>query len=91
MSLSTELFLVSCRAMGKGVERVMLKTLAERALARRSEEAFDRLHRNGSQRAGAAFLRGLGGFTLDAETIAELSPVPEEREPSRGTGHHAGQ
>ncbi|MBU6178687.1 MAG: HAD-IIIC family phosphatase, partial [Verrucomicrobia bacterium] len=85
-TLSGELFLLSCRAMGKGVERVMLKTLAERALAagvKTLSIAFTETDRNEPVRR---FLDGLGGFTLDAATIAELSPVPEETEASRGTG-----
>ncbi len=85
-TLSVPLFLLSCRAMGKGVERVMLKTLAERALAAGAKTlsiAFTETDRNEPVRR---FFEGLGGFTLDAATIAELSPVPEETEPSRGTG-----
>lgn len=85
-NLSTELFLLSCRAMGKGVERVMLKTLAERALgagAKTLSIAFTETDRNEPVRR---FFEGLGSFALDAAQIAELSPVPEEREPSRGTG-----
>jgi amino acid adenylation domain-containing protein/FkbH-like protein len=84
--LSVELFLLSCRAMGKGVERVMLKTLAERALAagvKTLSIAFTETDRNEPVRR---FFEGLGGFTLDAATMAQLSPVPEETEPSRGTG-----
>ncbi len=83
-TLSGELFLLSCRAMGKGVERVMLKTLAERALAagvKTLSIAFTETDRNEPVRR---FFEGLGGFTLDAATIAELSPVPEETEAPRG-------
>lgn len=85
-SLSVPLFLLSCRAMGKGVERVMLKTLAERALAagvKTLSIAFTETDRNEPVRR---FFEGLGGFTLDAATMAQLSPVPEETEPSGGTG-----
>ncbi|MBL9157119.1 MAG: HAD-IIIC family phosphatase, partial [Verrucomicrobiales bacterium] len=79
-TLSVSLFLLSCRAMGKGVERVMLKTLAERALAAGAKTlsiAFTETDRNEPVRR---FFEGLGGFTLDAATIATLSPVPEETE-----------
>lgn len=80
-TLSGELFLLSCRAMGKGVERVMLKTLAERALAAGAKIlsiAFTETDRNEPVRR---FFEGLGGFTLDAARIAELSSVPEEAGP----------
>lgn len=79
-TLSGELFLLSCRAMGKGVERVMLKTLAERALAAGAKTlsiTFTETDRNEPVRR---FFEGLGGFTLDAEKIAALSPVPGEAE-----------
>lgn len=79
-TLSVPLFLLSCRAMGKGVERVMLKTLAERALAAGAKTlsiAFTETDRNEPVRR---FFEGLGGFTLDAAKIAALSPVPEETE-----------
>ncbi len=85
-TLSVRLFMLSCRAMGKGVERVMLKTLADRALAAGAKTlsiAYTETDRNEPVRK---FFEGLGGFTLDAATIAELSPVPDEAEPSRGTG-----
>ena len=82
-TLSVPLFLLSCRAMGKGVERVMLKTLAERALAAGAKKlsiAYTETDRNEPVRK---FFEGLGGFTLDAVTIAELSPVPDEAEGNR--------
>jgi len=81
-TLSSDLFLLSCRAMGKGVERVMLKTLAERALAAGAKTlsiTFTETDRNEPVRR---FFEGLDGFTLDAARIAELSPVPEEAEPA---------
>ena len=79
-NLPAGLFLLSCRAMGKGVERIMLKTLAQRALAagaRTLSIAFTGTDRNEPVRR---FFEGIGGFTLDAAKIAELSAVPDEAE-----------
>lgn len=79
-TLSAELFLLSCRAMGKGVERVMLSKLAEHALAAGATKLtipYTRTDRNEPVRR---FFEGLGGFTLDAREIAALSPIPDEPE-----------
>ncbi|MCB1207001.1 MAG: HAD-IIIC family phosphatase, partial [Verrucomicrobiae bacterium] len=83
-NLPVELFLLSCRAMGKGVERVMLRTLAERALASKAETitfTFDETDRNEPVRR---FFEGLGGFKLDATTMASLSSVPDESQQTKG-------
>jgi amino acid adenylation domain-containing protein/FkbH-like protein len=80
--LNVELFLLSCRAMGKGVERVMLRTLAESALAAGAKTlavAFTETDRNEPVRR---FFEGLGGFSLEAAEMAVLSPFPEEAEPT---------
>lgn len=75
-----ELFLLSCRAMGKGVERRMLAALAKRALeqgAERLQMACLETERNEPARR---FFERMGGLSLDTNRLAELSPYPEETE-----------
>lgn len=82
-TLPVELFLLSCRAMGKGVERAMLVALAERALglgAATLSVAYEATDRNEPVRR---FFEGVGGFVLDASQVATLSPIPGETEAER--------
>ncbi len=78
--LPVELFLLSCRAMGKGVERAMLAALARRALALGAATlrvACETTERNEPARR---FFERAGGFVLDASQAAALPPIPEEDE-----------
>jgi len=77
-SLPVDLFMLSCRAMGKGVERAMLIALAERALtlgAKTLSVTYEETDRNEPCRR---FFDKLGGFSLDAAEVAALSPLPDE-------------
>jgi amino acid adenylation domain-containing protein/FkbH-like protein len=76
--LAVGLFMLSCRAMGKGVERAMLISLGERAReigAESVEVTYLETDRNEPCRR---FFESVGGFTLPAYEAAELSPLPPE-------------
>ena len=81
-ALAVELFMLSCRAMGKGVERAMLITLGARARdlgAESVEVSYLESDRNEPCRR---FFESVGGFALPAYEAAELShrpPEPEEK------------
>ncbi|MEQ1841584.1 MAG: HAD-IIIC family phosphatase, partial [Verrucomicrobiales bacterium] len=80
--LAVELFQLSCRAMGKGVERAMVIALGKRALELGSGTVsviYSATDRNEPCRR---FFEELGGFTIDARAAAGLSPVPERLETS---------
>ncbi|HRQ87850.1 MAG TPA: HAD-IIIC family phosphatase, partial [Bacteroidia bacterium] len=75
---TVDLFLLSCRAMGKGVERAMVVALAQRALsagARTLGFAHQTTDRNDPART---FFQSIGGFQLDATDAAQLSPIPDD-------------
>ncbi len=78
--LPVELFLLSCRALGKGVERAMLIALGQRAFdlgVKTLTVAFTETDRNEPCRR---FFESIGGFTLAASEAAALSPIPDEAE-----------
>ncbi|NLT71603.1 MAG: hypothetical protein GXX91_13045, partial [Verrucomicrobiaceae bacterium] len=76
--LAVELFLLSCRAMGKGVERAMLIALGEQA-GRIGAESVAVAHRETDRNEPCRrFFDSVGGFTLAAYEAAELPPLPAE-------------
>jgi len=84
--LPVEAFLLSCRAMGKGVERSMVQALADRARdlgAATLAIAFRDTERNEPCRrflesAGAGYDGETGAFRLDVTAAADLPLVPVE-------------
>ncbi|MDF1756469.1 MAG: amino acid adenylation domain-containing protein [Verrucomicrobiales bacterium] len=84
-SLKVELFMLSCRALGKGVEREMMIHLGKKALKLQLESveiAYRKTDRNEPCRRfleeiGAILEEDSGVFRLSAADAANLSPVPE--------------
>lgn len=84
-SLRTELFILSCRALGKGVERVMMIELARLANERgldTIEIGYRESEKNEPCRAflaeiGAQFDKEEGVFRIAMKQAAELSPFPD--------------
>lgn len=84
-SLKVELFMLSCRALGKGVERAMLIHLGKKALKLQLDSveiAYRKTDRNEPCRRfleeiGATLEEDSGVFRLSAADAANLSPVPE--------------
>lgn len=88
--LPVELFQLSCRAMGKGVERAMVIDLGKRALdlgAGSISVSYSATDRNEPCRR---FFEEIGGFTLNALAAAELCPVPERLEVSPSLSDNPG-
>jgi len=79
-TLAVELFMLSCRAMSKGVERAMLITLGARARDLGAESVEVRYLETDRNEPCRRFFESVGGFTLPAYEAAELSPVPPEPE-----------
>lgn len=78
--VTVELFQLSCRAMGKGVERAMVIALGRRALDLgfgTVSVTYSATDRNEPCRR---FFEEIGGFTLTATDASSLSPVPERHE-----------
>ncbi|MDF1741859.1 MAG: aminotransferase class III-fold pyridoxal phosphate-dependent enzyme [Verrucomicrobiales bacterium] len=84
-SLRTDLFILSCRALGKGVERVMMIELARLANElglETIEVGFEESEKNEPCRAflseiGAEFDKTDGVFRIAMAEAAELSPFPK--------------
>lgn len=77
-TLVVELFMLSCRAMGKGVERAMLIALGQRAGDLGAEKiavTYEETDRNEPCRR---FFTEVGGFSLPTATATNLSPIPPE-------------
>lgn len=83
-SIEVGMFLLSCRALGKGVERAMIRELGKRALETGRNEvriSFTDTDRNTPCRKFLEEIRAVrnnGFFTLSASGAAELSPFPDE-------------
>lgn len=83
-SLQVEWFMLSCRAMGKGVERAMLIELGRRARMLRLESIeFSHLHTDRNEplrrfftEIGANWDAPAGRFQLGADAAEELNPIP---------------
>ncbi len=92
--LAVDGFLLSCRAMGKGVERAMVQSLAAKALdlgAGRLRFAFADTDRNEPCRRffemiGAERVSDGGDFELEARLAADLPLIPIEAAPSGAVG-----
>src|SRR5690606_18089287 len=78
--LAVELFLLSCRAMGKGGEWAMHIALGEQA-GRSAAESVAVAHRETDRNEPCRrFFDSVGGFTLPSYEAAELPPLPSEPE-----------
>lgn len=83
-SLNTELFLLSCRALGKGVERRMLISLAEKAHAENLDFIEIRFRETERNEPCRNFLRELNGefdparevFRISTDEARSISPFP---------------
>lgn len=90
-------FLLSCRAMGKGVERAMVQALAEEARKRGAERlSFDfvKTDRNEPCRRffemiGAELSIDGGAYLIEAERAVDLPLIPIEPTPKTGGGSSA--
>ncbi len=79
-AMIVDLFLLSCRAMGKGVERVMVKELGRRALSARATSLSFAHTKTDRNEPCLRFFDQLGGFSLNAQEMANLSAIPPEVE-----------
>ncbi|RFC46556.1 MAG: Acyl transferase domain-containing protein [Verrucomicrobia bacterium] len=83
--LWVDLFLLSCRALGKGVERSMLIDLAKRARADGAETLVFAFQETGRNEPCRRFLESVGAvrtrpeeFQISVALAETLSPIPQE-------------
>ncbi len=89
-SLIVDAFLLSCRALGRGVEHAMLAALGREAGKRGATEVVVVFVETDKNRPAETFLQGVGGairrlgdakaFAFDARAISTLAFVPPEHE-----------